>query len=116
MTLLSYAFWKRQFGADPDIVGKAVNFDGRSVTIICVLPETFDFGSVFSPGSKVDTYGPAILDDMEDWGNTLALIGRLKPEVSIGQAQAEADLAQAQANELLALVNVYQALGGGWQE
>jgi predicted permease len=92
VTLLSYAFWKRHFDADPDIVGKAVNFDGRSVTIIGVLPETFDFGSVFSPGSKVDIYGPAILDDMEDWGNTLALIGRLKPEVSIGQAQAEADL------------------------
>ena len=92
VTLLSYAFWKRQFGADPDIVGKAVNFDGRSVTIVGVLPETFDFGSVFSPGSKVDTYGPAILDDMEDWGNTLALIGRLKPGVSIGQAQAESDL------------------------
>jgi predicted permease len=92
VTLLSYAFWKRQFHADPDIVGKAVNFDGRSVTIIGVLPEKFDFGAVFSPGLKVDTYGPAILDDMEDWGNTLALIGRLKPGVSIGQAQAEADL------------------------
>jgi len=92
VTLLSYPFWKRQFGGDPDIVGKAVNFDGRSVTIIGVLPETFDFGSVFSPGSKVDTYGPAILDDMEDWGNTLALIGRLKPGVSLAQAQAEADL------------------------
>jgi len=92
VTLLSYPFWKRQFGGDPDIVGKAVNFDGRSVTIIGVLPETFDFGSVFSPGSKVDTYSPAILDDMEDWGNTLALIGRLKPGVSLAQAQAEADL------------------------
>src|SRR5262249_48845037 len=33
-----------------------------------------------------------ILDDMEDWGNTLALIGRLKPGFRIGQAQAEADL------------------------
>lgn len=92
VTLLSYSFWKRQFGADPHIVGKAVNFDGQSVTIIGVLPETFDFGSIFSPGSKVDTYGPAILDDMEDWGNTLALIGRLKPGVSLAQAQAEADL------------------------
>ncbi|HTM35706.1 MAG TPA: ABC transporter permease [Terriglobales bacterium] len=92
VTLLGYAFWKREFGGDPDIVGKAVNFDGRSVTIVGVVPETFDFGSVFSPGSKIDTYGPAILDDMEDWGNTLALIGRLKPGVSIGQAQAEADL------------------------
>ena len=92
VTLLSYSFWKRQFGDDPHIVGKAVNFDGRSVTIIGVLPETFDFGSVFSPGSKIETYGPAILDDMEDWGNTLALIGRLKPDVSLAQAQAEADL------------------------
>jgi predicted permease len=92
VTLLDYAFWKRHFVSDPDIVGKAVNFDGQSVTIIGVLPQTFDFGSVFSPGSKVDTYGPVILDDMEDWGNTLALIGRLKPGVSLGQAQAEADL------------------------
>jgi len=29
---------------------------------------------------------------------------------------AQLNLAQAQANELLALVSVYQALGGGWQE
>jgi outer membrane protein TolC len=28
---------------------------------------------------------------------------------------AELNLAQAQANELLALVQIYQALGGGWQ-
>jgi multidrug efflux system outer membrane protein len=29
---------------------------------------------------------------------------------------AELGLAQAQANELIALVQIYQALGGGWQE
>jgi putative ABC transport system permease protein len=92
VTLLSYPFWKRHFAADPDIVGQALDLDGKSVTVIGVLPESFDFGSVFSPGSKVDLYGPAILDDMEDWGNTLALIGRLKPGVSLARAQAEADL------------------------
>ena len=90
--LMSYGFWKRQFNAEPDIVGRAINLNGQSVTVVGVLPESFDFGSVFSPGSKVDVYGPAILDDMEDWGNTLTMIGRFKPGVSLAQAQAEADL------------------------
>ena len=92
VTLLSYPFWKRHFAADPKIVGKSLNFDGKSVTVIGVLPEKFDFGSVFAPGTKVDVFGPIVLDDMQDWGNTLSLIGRLKPGVSIGQAQAEVDL------------------------
>jgi predicted permease len=92
VTLLSYAFWKQHFAADPSIVGQSLNLDNRSVTVIGVLPETFDFGSVFSPGSKVEMYGPAVLEDMEDWGNTLSLVGRLKPGVTIAQAQAEANL------------------------
>jgi predicted permease len=92
VTLLSYAFWKRHFGADPNIVGQAINLDNRSVTVIGVLPETFDFGSIFSPGSKVELYGPAILEDMEDWGNTLSFVGRLKPGVPIARAQVEANL------------------------
>ena len=62
------------------------------VTVIGVLPESFDFGSIFSPGYKVDMYGPVIFDDIRDEGNTMALVGRLKPGVSLAQAQAEADL------------------------
>ena len=91
-TLLSYAFWKRHYAADPKIVGQAINLDNRSVTVIGVLPETFDFGSVFAPGSKIDLYYPAILEDMQDWGNTLSFIGRLKPGVSVAQARAESNL------------------------
>jgi len=91
VTLLSYPFWKRQFGANPGIVGQTINLSGTQTTIVGVLPDTFDFGSVFSPGAKVDLFGPAILADMEDWGNTMALVGRLKPGVTLGQAQAEAD-------------------------
>jgi predicted permease len=60
--------------------------------VVGVLPAAFDFGAVFSPGVTIDIYIPAVLKDMRDWGNTLALVGRLKPGVSIAQAQAEADI------------------------
>ncbi len=92
VALLSHAFWERQFAGNPAIVGQAVDLNGSPVTVIGVLPETFDFGSVFSPGAKIDLYTPAILDDMRDWGNIMALVGRLKPGVTLSQAQAEADL------------------------
>ena len=91
VTLLTYSFWKREFGGDPGIVGKAVSFNNTPVTVIGVLPQSFDFGSVFRPGSKVDKFVPYIMDDFRDDGNDLALVGRLKPGVTIGTAQAEAD-------------------------
>jgi predicted permease len=92
VVLLSHAFWKRRYFAHPDIVGQAIDLNGTPVTVIGVLPESFDFGAVFAPGSKIDVYGPVINQEIQDDGNTLALIGRLKPEVSLAQAQAEADL------------------------
>jgi predicted permease len=92
VVLLSHAFWKRQYAGDPAIVGQAIELNKTPVTVIGVLPESFDFGSVFAPGTKVDVYGPVIYQDIHDQGNTMALIGRLKPGVSLAQAQAEADL------------------------
>ena len=90
--LLSNAFWRRQFAGDPGIVGQAITLSKQSVTVAGVLPPTFDFGSVFSPGQRIDVYVPAIMDVLCDWGNTLALVGRLNRGVSIAQAQAEADI------------------------
>jgi len=89
--LLSYWFWKRQFGGDPSVVGRAVNLSNASVIVAGVLPGTFDFGSVFSPGAKVDLFAPYIMDDFREDGNDLALVGRLKPGVSLAAAQREAD-------------------------
>jgi predicted permease len=91
VALLSYPFWKRQFGGDRSIVGRAVNLSNSSVTVVGVLPPTFDFGSVFSPGARVDLFVPYIMDDFRDDGNDLALVGRLKPGVSLAAAQNEAD-------------------------
>ena len=41
---------------------------------------------------KVDLFVPAVMDFWRTWGNTLAIVGRLKPHVSVAQAQDEADL------------------------
>lgn len=89
--LLSYYFWKNQFAGDPAIIGKSVNISGKQVTVVGVLPASFDFGSVFAPGMKVDLFVPAVMDFWRTWGNTLAVVGRLKPGVSLAQAQDEAD-------------------------
>lgn len=91
VALLSYPFWQRRLGGDPGIVGKAINLSNTSVVVAGVLPESFDFGSVFSPGAKVDLFVPYIMDDFRDDGNDLALVGRLKPGVTLAQAQDEAD-------------------------
>ncbi|HEV2462797.1 MAG TPA: ABC transporter permease [Acidobacteriaceae bacterium] len=96
--LLSYPYWKRRFGGDPSVVGRTVDLSDKvdlnntSVTIVGILPKTFDFGAVFSPGAKIDLFVPYIMDDFRSDGNDLALVGRLKAGVTIAQAQAEANI------------------------
>lgn len=91
--LLSYSLWQRRFGADPAIVGKAITLDETPVAVVGVMPASFDFGSVFAPGTRIDLYSPfALSPETDRWGNTLALVGRLRPGVSLQRAQAEATL------------------------
>jgi len=87
--LLSYPFWQRQFAADPAIVGQAITLNHEAVTVVGVLPPSFDFGAVFAPGVKMDIITPLIMDRIRTWGHTLSIIGRLKPGVTVAQAQAE---------------------------
>jgi len=89
--LLSYAFWQRQFAGNPAIVGQAITLNNHAVTVVGVLPASFDFGGVFHPGVKADIFSPIIMDDdIRNWGHTLSMIGLLKPGVTLAQAQAEA--------------------------
>ena len=90
VVLLTHAYWKSQFGGDRSIVGKTITLNDKPITIVGVLPESFDFGAVFSPGEKVDMIDPQVMNDIRDEGNTLAFIGRLKPGVTLEQAQNEA--------------------------
>jgi predicted permease len=91
VVLLSNPFWRRQFNSDLGIVGRTIRLNNNVVTVIGVLPATFDFGAVFSPGAKIDLFAPYIMDDFRDDGNDLALFGRLKPGVTLVRAQSEAD-------------------------
>jgi predicted permease len=91
IALLANAYWRRQFASDPAIVGKAIELNGNPITIVGVLPDSFDFGAVFSPGAKVDLFTPLDLNLERDWGNIVTLIGRLKPGVTLAQALDDAN-------------------------
>jgi putative ABC transport system permease protein len=100
VAMLSNTLWKRRFAADPNIVGRALPFDGGPVTVVGVLPAWFDFGTIFAPGTKVDMYEPFPLSpETNRWGNTIAIVGRLKPTASVGTAQAEAAILGRQLQE-----------------
>jgi hypothetical protein len=98
VALLSRRFWERQFGGNAAVVGRTLEIDAKPadatgpVTVAGVLPASFGFGSVFSPGMDVDIFVPAYMDFWRTWGNTLVVIGRLRPGSSLERAQAEADL------------------------
>ena len=88
--LLSHGFWERRFASDRSIVGRPLTIDNEPVTVAGVLPASFDFSSIFAPGSHVDFFAPFPLTaETNRWGNTMAMVGRLKPGVSIGSAGAE---------------------------
>jgi predicted permease len=91
VALLANAYWRRQFNSDPAIIGKAIELNGTPITIVGVLPDSFDFGAVFSPGAKVDLFTPLDLNQERDWGNIVTLLGRLKPGVTVAQALDDAN-------------------------
>jgi len=98
--LLTHNFWTRRFAADPGIVGQSITLNNTPTTVVGVLPPSFDFGSVFSPGARIDFLLPfPICEETNRYGNTLAVIGRLKPGISIQTAQAEFDLITQQVQQ-----------------
>ncbi|HEX9003613.1 MAG TPA: ABC transporter permease [Blastocatellia bacterium] len=98
--ILSHNYWVRRFAADPGVVGRSLTLNDKPTVVVGVMPPTFDFASVFSPGSKIDILTPFPLTQETDrWGNTLAVIGRLKPGVTVAQAQTEFDLLNRQIQQ-----------------
>jgi len=91
--ILTHGFWTRRFGADPAIVGRSITLNEIPTEVVGILPATFDFSSTFTPGSRVDFLRPfPISDETDNWGNTLAMIGRLKPGATVESSQADLEL------------------------
>ncbi|HEX8091184.1 MAG TPA: ABC transporter permease, partial [Blastocatellia bacterium] len=91
-------------GADPDIIGKPLTLDGKSYTIIGVLPHGFQFpGTADLPAymnlpPQTDLWSPIAFTAEQEarrGDHNLAVMARLKPGVTVEQAQAEmSDLAR----------------------
>ena len=98
--LLTDAFWKRRFQGRRNIVGQAVTLNNAPTYVVGILPFSFDFSSIFAPGSQVDFLEPVpICDETDRVGNSLSIVGRLKPGVSVRAAQAEFDLLNQRLHE-----------------
>src|SRR5271168_1381868 len=88
--LMSNSFWRRRFGSDPNVVGQKLSLNNQPVTVIGVLPASFDFTSVFDPATRVDVIIPwPLADENKPSGNTMALVGRLRHGTTVAGAQAE---------------------------
>src|ERR1700682_404673 len=98
VAIISYGLWQRHFGADQNVIGKTVTLTGQTVMVVGVMPRGFQFpgGANMISGLQFalqnDVWMPLALTDKEkgQQGNlNLALIGRLKPDVSPNQAETE---------------------------
>ena len=90
--ILTHGFWTRRFAADPSVVGTAITLDNEPWTVVGVLPPSFDFAGIFAPTTQVDFLLPfPISPETDNWGNTLSIVGRLRPGATPETAQADLD-------------------------
>ena len=83
--LMSHGLWQRRFGSDPAIVGRQLRVDGRSLTVVGVMPPGFRFPFQSDLWWLSDRY----FDRQTRGWRIDQTIGRLKPGVSPEQADAE---------------------------
>jgi predicted permease len=94
VVVLSFNYWQRRFGADPQVLNQSISINGHPFTIIGVAPREFhsvvagDNPSIFVPMMMKPEITPG-WNELEDrrtkW---LDIIGRLKPGLTRQQAQA----------------------------
>ncbi|MGI8499022.1 MAG: ABC transporter permease, partial [Gemmatimonadaceae bacterium] len=88
VAVLSEDLWKRRFGSDPSVVGRAITLNGEAVTVTGVLdPATHPPGGaeIFVPLS----FGPKQLAAPQRGSHSLGVVGRLAPGATVQSAQAE---------------------------
>ena len=101
--VISEGLWARQFGSDPNVIGRRVQLDQESHEIIGVLPASFDYPQ----GTEVWRSAAQVIGDPVPGGNPnplmnvglLLMVGRLSAGVTPDAAQAEWTRANAQVLE-----------------
>lgn len=83
--ILSHSLWQRRFGGEAGILGKALTLDGSPCTVIGIMPPRFPFPA------NAELWVSLALDDGPAGRrrSSVAVIGRLKPGVTIEQARAD---------------------------
>ena len=95
--VISDALWKRQFGGDPNVIGKRIRLDEDGYTIIGVMPPDFRHpGKGLSGDVEVWTAAgfvaaPFPVPPVRGLRFIPGAIGRLKPGLSIKEAQQRLD-------------------------
>src|SRR5438132_1903393 len=92
VTLLGDEIWRRDFAADPNIVGQSVRINGKAATVIGVMPPNFKFPSseeLWTP--LYNEYPPRPRGELFIGANNPApaVMGRLKSGVTLDQVNAE---------------------------
>ena len=92
VALLGGGFWSREFGSSPEAIGRSLELNGTSYTIVGVIPASFTFY-----GYDRDVYTP-----IGQWNDpsfrdrrisvSAHAIGRLKAGVTVEQARADMDV------------------------
>jgi predicted permease len=102
MCVISYGLWQSRFGSAPNVVGRNVEINGRSYTILGVTPAGFDgtdqgtHAQVYVPLMMAAQISPRSVDPkvqppFRDWPSFLSFVGRRKPGVTLAQAQTVLD-------------------------
>jgi predicted permease len=97
VAILSDSYWREHCNADPNVIGRKIPVDGRSRTVIGVMPPGFRFLSskaqlYFPLASTAENRSPA---ERHSGGNVIQIIARLKPGATIAQAQSQIDAQNA---------------------
>jgi predicted permease len=87
VVIMSHGLWQRRFGSDVTIIGKPLNLNGESYTVVGVMPPQFQF-----PSRTDELWTPIAFPAQEAanrGGHYLKVVARIKPGVTLQQAQTE---------------------------
>jgi predicted permease len=87
IAVLNYRFWQRHFGGDPHIIGRTLEIDHASYTVVGVMPRSFAFNDI---AGVADVYLPASLMRAVGNGSALSYVPwiKLRPNVTVAAANA----------------------------